>query len=227
MKPIMCLGPEKIKDESVCWPFRTKEADSRLQFYIPATGRYRKPENVISIILKQKVKEASEYLGKMISNVVLTVPASVTKEQKLRYFDIAKEGNMNIRLIEESTAVAIAHYKNARRDPPQTILVVNFGAGFLDVSVLTRENQTYRVLAAAGIQHQAGREIDRCLVDYMANEYRKMRGVDIRQNPRAMERMRKACEKAKKVLSSGPVVNLQVDNLINTEDFNSKLTINK
>jgi heat shock protein 1/8 len=151
-----------------------------------------------------KMKETAEaYLNKPIKDAVITVPAYFNDSQRQATKDAGAIAGLNVlRIINEPTAAAIAYGLDKKGKGEKNILIFDLGGGTFDVSLLTIEDGIFEVKATAGDTHLGGEDFDNKLVEYCAAEFLKKTGLDIRDNPRAMRRLRTQCERAKRTLSS-------------------------
>ena len=160
------------------------------------------PEEVSAMVLGKMKVIAEEYLGKEVRNAVVTVPAYFNDAQRSATRDAARIAGLNpVRILNEPTAAALA-YGLGERKGERTVLVYDLGGGTLDVSLLQVDQGFFEVLATSGDTHLGGQDFDNRFLAYMLKHVRKKHGVDLSQNPRALARLRAACEAAKRQLSS-------------------------
>jgi len=161
---------------------------------------YTPPE--ISALVLRKLKEAAEnYLGHKVSKAVITVPAYFNDAQRQATKDAGQIAGLEVaRIINEPTAAALAYGLERKRE--EKICVFDLGGGTFDVSILEVENELIEVLSTNGDTHLGGDDFDETLIDYIAGEFQKEHGIDLRKDPMALQRLREAAEKAKKELST-------------------------
>ncbi|KAL3609350.1 hypothetical protein D5086_000370 [Populus alba] len=164
-----------------------------------------------------KMREIAEaYLGHSIKNAVVTVPAYFNDSQRQATKDAGAISGLNVlRIINEPTAAAIAYGldKKASRSGEQNVLIFDLGGGTFDVSLLTIEEGIFEVKATAGDTHLGGEDFDNRLVNHFVGEFKRKHKKDISGNPRALRRLRTACERAKRTLSSTTQTTIEIDSL--------------
>lgn len=159
------------------------------------------PQEVSAMVLQKLKKDAESYLGQKITNAVITVPAYFTDSQRQATKDAGKIAGLEVqRIINEPTAASLAYGLEKGED--HTILVFDFGGGTFDVSVLELGEGVFEVKATSGDNHLGGDDIDDLLIDWMAEEFKKDNGVDLRSDKTSLQRLKEAAEKAKIELSS-------------------------
>jgi len=181
------------------------------------------PEEVSAMIL-QKMKDIAEaYLGQEVKNAVVTVPAYFNDAQRQSTKDAGTISGLNvIRIINEPTAAAIAYGLN--KEGEKNILVFDLGGGTFDVSLLTIDDGFFEVVATNGDTHLGGEDFDNRLMKYFLEVLKKKHGKDINKDQKALARLKKAAEIAKRQLSSQPEARVEVDNLVEGIDFSEKIT---
>merc|ERR1711968_133201 len=181
-------------------------------------------EEISSMVL-MKMKEISEaYLGREVKNAVITVPAYFNDSQRQATKDAGVIAGLNVlRIINEPTAAAIA-YGLDKKGAEKNVLIFDLGGGTFDVSLLTIEEGIFEVKATAGDTHLGGEDFDNRMVDHFLAEFKKKNRKDIGNNQRSLRRLRTACERAKRTLSSSTQAHIEIDSLFEGIDFNSVIT---
>jgi L1 cell adhesion molecule like protein len=183
-------------------------------------------EEISSMVLTKMKEIAESYLGTDVKNAVITVPAYFNDSQRQATKDAGVIAGLNVlRIINEPTAAAIA-YGLDKKEGERNVLIFDLGGGTFDVSLLTIEEGIFEVKATAGDTHLGGEDFDNRLVDHFLQEFkRKYKGdKDITTNERAKRRLRTACERAKRTLSSTTSAQIEIDGLFDGVDFSSKIT---
>ncbi|MGJ6965350.1 molecular chaperone DnaK [Streptosporangium sp. G11] len=159
------------------------------------------PEEIAAAVLRKLVDDASKFLGEKVTEAVITVPAYFNDSQRQATKDAGKIAGLEVlRIINEPTAAALAY--GLDRKESETVLVFDLGGGTFDVSVLAIGDGVVEVRATAGDTHLGGDDFDRRVVDHLADEFQRDNGIDLRQDPQALQRLFEAAEKAKVELSS-------------------------
>ncbi len=159
------------------------------------------PEEISAQVLRKLVDDAAKYLGEKITDAVITVPAYFNDAQRQATKDAGKIAGLNVlRIINEPTAAALAYGLDKKKN--ETILVFDLGGGTFDVSILEVGEGVFEVKATSGDTHLGGDDFDKVLVDWLADEFKKSHGIDLRNDKQALQRLTEAAEKAKVELSS-------------------------
>ena len=175
------------------------------------------PEEVSALILRKLADDAGKFLGEKVTEAVITVPAYFNDSQRQATRDAGRIAGLEVlRIINEPTAAALAYGLDKRQS--ETVLVFDLGGGTFDVSILDVGDGVVEVRATSGDTHLGGDDFDRRLVDYMAEEFKRENGIDLRQDAQALQRLYEAAEKAKVELSS--VTQTQVNLPFITADAN-------
>nr|GEY18104.1 probable mediator of RNA polymerase II transcription subunit 37c [Tanacetum cinerariifolium] len=226
--------PQVQKDMEL-WPFKVIQGDSeKPSVVVEYKGEEKRfaPEELSAMVLKKMKETAELFLGEEVTNVVITVPAYFNSQQREATKEAGTRAGLNVlRLLNEPTAAAIAYGvdnlcdKNCNTDK-KTVLVFDLGGGTFDVSLLTISKKgVIDVKAVGGDTHLGGEDFDTTLVNYCINEFKKKNtGVDIRGNPRALGRLKVACEKAKRDVSSIISAPIDIDCLHEGIDFSTKIS---
>jgi len=170
---------------------------------IRVQGQDHAPEEISAQVLRKLVEDASAYLGEKVTEAVITVPAYFNDAQRQATKNAGKIAGLEVlRIINEPTAAALAYGVDQKKE--QTVLVFDLGGGTFDVSILEIGEGVCEVKSTAGDTHLGGDDFDKCVVDWLSDEFRKDQGLDLRQDPQALQRLYEAAEKAKCELSSTP-----------------------
>jgi len=183
-----------------------------------------KAEEISSMVLIKMKEIAEAYLGKEVKNAVITVPAYFNDSQRQATKDAGSISGLNVlRIINEPTAAAIAYGLDKKGDE-KNVLIFDLGGGTFDVSLLTIEEGIFEVKATAGDTHLGGEDFDNRMVDYFLQEFKRRHRKDMSQNQRSLRRLRTACERAKRTLSSSTQAHIEIDSLFDGIDFNATIT---
>lgn len=173
-----------------------------------------------------KMKETAEaYLGKTVSNAVVTVPAYFNDSQRQATKDAGTISGLNVlRIINEPTAAAIAYGLDKKTAGERNVLIFDLGGGTFDVSILSIDDGIFEVKSTAGDTHLGGEDFDNRLVNHFAQEFKRKHKKDLSTNKRALRRLRTACERAKRTLSSSTQASIEIDSLFEGTDFYTSIT---
>jgi heat shock protein 1/8 len=205
-----------IQSDLKHWPFKVvaEAGTSKPLIQVSMGGKSRtfKPEEISAMVLSQMKETAEAYLGCPVHDAVVTVPAYFNDAQRNATKDAGTIAGLNVRrIINEPTAAAIAYGLEKRGDTEdRNILIFDLGGGTFDVSLLTISDGIFEVKATAGDTHLGGEDFDNRVVDYLVKEFKKKTGVDVTSDPRAMRRLRTACERAKRVISTATQTTIEL-----------------
>ncbi|HKB29345.1 MAG TPA: molecular chaperone DnaK [Streptosporangiaceae bacterium] len=181
------------------------------------------PEEISALVLRKLAEDASKYLGERVTEAVVTVPAYFNDAQRQATKDAGKIAGLEVlRIINEPTAAALAYGLDKKNN--ETVLVFDLGGGTFDVSLLDVGDGVIEVRATAGDTHLGGDDFDRRIVDFLADEFQRQEGIDLRRDPQALQRLFEAAEKAKVELSS--VTQTQLNLPFITADANGPKHLN-
>lgn len=183
------------------------------------------PEEISSMVLTKMRETAESYLGGTVNNAVITVPAYFNDSQRQATKDAGLIAGLNVlRIINEPTAAAIAYGLDKKAEGERNVLIFDLGGGTFDVSLLTIEEGIFEVKSTAGDTHLGGEDFDNRLVNHFVNEFKRKHKKDLSSNARALRRLRTACERAKRTLSSSAQTSIEIDSLYEGIDFYTSIT---
>ncbi|CAL8130620.1 unnamed protein product [Orchesella dallaii] len=227
----------KFEDSSVQgdmkhWPFEVVSDGGKPKLSVEYKGETKTffPEEISSMVLTKMKETAEAYLGKTVTDAVVTVPAYFNDSQRQATKDAGTIAGLNVlRIINEPTAAAIAYGLDKKASVSdgkgeRNVLIFDLGGGTFDVSILTIEDGIFEVKSTAGDTHLGGEDFDNRMVTHFVQEFKRKYKKDITTNKRALRRLRTACERAKRTLSSSTQASIEIDSLFDGIDFYTSIT---
>ncbi|CAA0209735.1 unnamed protein product [Arabidopsis thaliana] len=214
-----------VQSDILHWPFKVVSGPGEKPMIVVSYKNEEKqfsPEEISSMVLVKMKEVAEAFLGRTVKNAVVTVPAYFNDSQRQATKDAGAISGLNVlRIINEPTAAAIAYGldKKGTKAGEKNVLIFDLGGGTFDVSLLTIEEGVFEVKATAGDTHLGGEDFDNRLVNHFVAEFRRKHKKDIAGNARALRRLRTACERAKRTLSSTAQTTIEIDSLHEGIDF--------
>jgi molecular chaperone DnaK len=191
----------EVTHETTEVSYKVLNINGNVKLDCPALSKQYAPEEISAQVLRKLVDDASSYLGEKVTQAVITVPAYFNDSQRQATKDAGKIAGVEVlRIINEPTAASLAYGLDKKSN--ETILVFDLGGGTFDVSILEVGDGVFEVLATSGDTHLGGDDFDKKIVDFLAEEFRKAEGIDLRKDKQALQRLTEAAEKAKIELSS-------------------------
>lgn len=182
------------------------------------------PEEISAMVLTEMASIASGYLGEEVKDVVVTVPAYFNDSQRQATKDAAVIAGLNVlRIINEPTAASLA-YGLDKKTENQNVLIFDCGGGTFDLSILNIDEGVFEVLSTAGNTHLGGEDFDNRLVDHFVTEFKRKHKLDLKSNAKSLRRLRTACERAKRTLSSSTSASIELDSVMDGIDFYTSIT---
>lgn len=204
---------ETAKRQAITNPDRTIMSIKRKMgsdYTVDIDGKSYTPQDISAMILQKLKTDAENYLGEKVTDAVITVPAYFTDSQRQATKDAGRIAGLNVkRIINEPTAAALAYGMDKELEH-QKIMVFDLGGGTFDVSILELGDGVFEVIATRGNNHLGGDDFDQILMDYIAEQFKKEHGIDLRNDRMALQRLKEAAEKAKKELSSVVTTNINL-----------------
>ncbi|XP_026852278.1 heat shock cognate 71 kDa protein-like isoform X1 [Electrophorus electricus] len=216
-----------VQSDMKHWPFKVISDGGKPKVEVEYKGDMKTfyPEEVSSMVLTKMKEIAEAYLGKSVTNAVITVPAYFNDSQRQATKDAGTISGLNVlRIINEPTAAAIAYGLDKKVGSERNVLIFDLGGGTFDVSILTIEDGIFEVKATAGDTHLGGEDFDNRMVNHFVAEFKRKYKKDITGNKRAVRRLRTACERAKRTLSSSTQASIEIDSLYEGADFYTSIT---
>ncbi|EXX52905.1 Hsp70 family ATPase SSB2 [Rhizophagus irregularis DAOM 197198w] len=217
----------EVKADIKHWPFTVVEKDGAPLIQVEYQGETKNftPQEISSMVLTRMKEIAEGKLGKKVKKAVITVPAYFNDSQRLATKDAGKISGLDVlRIINEPTAAAIAYGLDSKETKEKNVLIFDLGGGTFDVSLLNITGGVFAVKATAGDTHLGGEDFDNNLLEYFKLEFKRKQKHDISGDARAIRRLRTACERAKRALSSQTQTTIEVDSLYDGIDFQANIT---
>ena len=217
-----------VQSDRKNWPFQVIDESGRPKFRVQSKKTWKTftPEEISSMVLTKMKETAEAYLGQTIKDAVITVPAYFNDSQRQATKDAGMIAGLNVkRIINEPTAAALAYGLDKNLSGEKNVLIFDLGGGTFDVSILTIDDGSlFEVRSTAGDTHLGGEDIDNRMVNHFVEEFKRKYKKDLKGNSRALRRLRTACERAKRSLSSSTQASIEIDSLAEGIDFYSKIT---
>jgi heat shock 70kDa protein 1/2/6/8 len=215
-----------LQNEINGFPFDVIEDNGKPKIKIEYKGEIKTyhPEEISSMVLVKMKEIAESYIGYDVVDAVITVPAYFNDSQRQATKDAGQIAGLNVlRVINEPTAAAIA-YGLDKKGKESNVLIFDLGGGTFDVSLLSIEDGIFEVKATAGDTHLGGEDFDNLLVNHFKGEFKRKNNLDISENKKSIRRLKTACERAKRTLSSGSSASIELDSLYDGIDFFTSIT---
>ncbi|KAG9052564.1 70-kilodalton heat shock protein [Serendipita sp. 407] len=217
----------EVQSDIKHFPFKVINKASKPVIVVEYRGESKEftPEEISSMVLLKMKETAESYLGGTVKDAVVTVPAYFNDSQRQATKDAGVISGLNVlRIINEPTAAAIAYGLDKKVEGERNVLIFDLGGGTFDVSLLTIEDGIFEVKATAGDTHLGGEDFDNRLVNFFVQEFKRKHKKDLSSNARALRRLRTACERAKRTLSSAAQTAIEIDSLFEGIDFYTSIT---
>lgn len=217
-----------VQKDMKTWPFKVIDDNGKPKIQVEHLNKTKvlTPEEISSMVLTSMKETAEAYLGEKVTDAVVTVPAYFNDSQRQATKDAGVIAGLNVkRIINEPTAAALAYGLDKNLSDEKNVLIFDLGGGTFDVSILSiDEGSLFEVKSTAGNTHLGGEDFDDRLVEHFIKEFQRKHGKNIRGNPRSLRRLRTACERAKRTLSSSAQANIEIDSMFEGIDFYTSIT---
>jgi len=220
-------GDATVQSDMKHWPFHILDDNTKPKIEVEYKGEKKNffPEEISSMVLIKMKETAEAYLGGTVKDAVVTVPAYFNDSQRQATKDAGTISGLNVlRIINEPTAAAIAYGLDKKVGGERNVLIFDLGGGTFDVSILTIEDGIFEVKSTAGDTHLGGEDFDNRMVNHFIQEFKRKYKKDPTDNKRALRRLRTACERAKRTLSSSTQASVEIDSLFEGIDFYTSIT---
>jgi len=217
-----------VQSDRKNWPFQVVNESGKPKLRVQSKEGWKTftPEEISSMVLTKMKETAEAYLGQTVKDAVITVPAYFNDSQRQATKDAGIIAGLNVkRIINEPTAAALAYGLDKNLQGEKNVLIFDLGGGTFDVSILTiDEGSLFEVRSTAGDTHLGGEDFDSRMVDHFVAEFKRKFKRDLKGNSRALRRLRTACERAKRSLSTSTQASIEIDSLAEGIDFYTKIT---
>ncbi|XP_069178170.1 heat shock 70 kDa protein-like [Procambarus clarkii] len=220
-----------VQNDKKHWPFDVVDSNGKPKIQVEYKGERKtfNPEEISSMVLTKMKETAEAYLGQKVKDAVITVPAYFNDSQRQATKDAGVIAGLNVlRIINEPTAAAIAYGLDKKmatgNSSERNVLIFDLGGGTFDVSILSIDDGIFEVKSTAGDTHLGGEDFDNRMVSHFMQEFQRKYKKDMSGNKRSMRRLRTACERAKRTLSSSTQANVEIDSLFEGIDFYTSIT---
>jgi molecular chaperone DnaK len=225
IKRFMGRRPNEVTEEKNMVPFAVKPADDQQTIRVDIDGRMYSAPEVSAMVLQKMKQTAEDYLGQKVTEAVITVPAYFNDSQRQATKDAGEIAGLTVRrIINEPTAAALS-YGLDKKGQNMTVAVYDLGGGTFDISVLEIGDGVFEVKSTNGDTHLGGDNFDQRLIDFLADEFKKTEGIDLRNDGMALQRLREAAEKAKTELSQMLQTDVNLPFITATQDGPKHLNI--
>ena len=216
----------EVQEDIKHWPFKVVDDNNKPKIEVEYMGETKQfaPEQISAMVLAKMKSVAESYLGEEVTQIVISTPARFTDAQREATKDAGRIAGLDIlRITSEPTMAALA-YGMDKDNQEKNIIVFDLGGGTFDVSLLVVDDGIYEVKATGGDTHLGGEDFDNRLLQHFAEEFKRKTKKDITGNARAIRRLRTACERAKRTLSSATQASVEIDSLFEGIDFYTLIT---
>merc|ERR1712213_53391 len=222
------FSDKAVQNDLKHWPFHVADRPGKPHLQPEYKGETKtfSPEESSSMVLTKMKETAESYIGQKVTDAVITVPAYFNDAQRQSTKDAGVIAGLNVlRIINEPTAAALAYGLDKGQKGEKNVLIFDLGGGTFDVSVLAiDEGSMFEVKSTAGDTHLGGEDFDNRLVTHFVQEFKRKHGKDLTKNARSIRRLRTACERAKRTLSSSSEASIEIDSLFEGTDYYTKIS---
>ncbi|KAK4689704.1 endoplasmic reticulum chaperone BiP, partial [Tremellales sp. Uapishka_1] len=216
-----------VKKDQKHWPFKIINKGGKPMIQVESRSELKEftPEEISAMVLSKMKETAEAYLGHKVTHAVVTVPAYFNDAQRSATKDAGTIAGLTVlRIVNEPTAAAIAYGLDRTGKAESQIIVYDLGGGTFDVSLLSIEDGVFEVLATAGDTHLGGEDFDNRVIDYLVKQYKRKTDTDVSKNKKAMGKLKREVERAKRLLSGQMSTKIEIEAFENGNDFSETLT---